>query len=66
MFTGANIHIVSDATVTNDNSTGLGNLIIGYNELPTGGSIAMRGGSAFSPSHVTSPPSPAASWYRIL
>ena len=45
MFTGANIHIVSGATVTSDNSTGLGNLIIGYNELPTGGSVAMRGGS---------------------
>jgi hypothetical protein len=35
-FTGANIHIVSGAGATNDNgsATGLGNLIIGYDEDP--------------------------------
>jgi hypothetical protein len=34
-FTGANIHIVSGQHVTNDTLTGLGNLIIGYDEVPT-------------------------------
>jgi hypothetical protein len=35
-FTGADIHIVSDSGMTNDNGnpTGLGNLIIGYEEDP--------------------------------
>jgi hypothetical protein len=35
-FTGANIHIVSGSGATNDNGnpTGLGNLIIGYDERP--------------------------------
>jgi hypothetical protein len=35
-FTGANIHIVSGSGATNDNGnpTGLGNLIIGYDEKP--------------------------------
>jgi trimeric autotransporter adhesin len=33
-FTGANIHIVSGSTTTVDTVTGLGNLIIGYNEPP--------------------------------
>jgi hypothetical protein len=32
-FTGANIHIVSGSTTTVDKVTGLGNLIIGYNEV---------------------------------
>jgi cell division protein FtsB len=36
VFSGANIHIVSGSGATNDNfsATGLGNLIIGYNEDP--------------------------------
>ena len=36
-FKGANIHIVSGSGSTNDNgsSTGLGNLIIGYDEDPS-------------------------------
>ena len=33
-FTGANIHIVSGSTTTADSVTGLGNLIIGYDEPP--------------------------------
>ena len=35
VFTGANVHIVSGsgATTDNGNSTGLGNLIIGYDEV---------------------------------
>jgi hypothetical protein len=33
-FTGANIHIVSGSTTTADVVTGLGNLIIGYDEVP--------------------------------
>ena len=38
IFKGANIHIVSGSGATNDNFnfTGLGNLIIGYDEDPTG------------------------------
>jgi hypothetical protein len=44
-FTGANIHIVSGKTTTADNVTGLGNLIIGYNEAPPGLSPGDRGGS---------------------
>jgi hypothetical protein len=36
IFSGANIHIVSGSGATNDNGnpTGLGNLIIGYDEVP--------------------------------
>jgi hypothetical protein len=36
VFSGANIHIVSGSNATDDhgNSTGLGNLIIGYDEAP--------------------------------
>jgi FtsZ-binding cell division protein ZapB len=50
IFSGANIHIVSGsgATNDNDNSTGLGNLIIGYDEEPMfGGPLnpSDRGGS---------------------
>jgi hypothetical protein len=52
-FTGANIHIVSGSGMTNDNlaPTGLGNLIIGYDEDPIkynfGGQLSPgdRGGS---------------------
>jgi hypothetical protein len=33
IFEGANVHIRSGYGQTNDNSTGLGNLIVGYNEL---------------------------------
>jgi hypothetical protein len=44
-LTGANIHIVSGSTTTADSVTGLGNLIIGYDELPLGGSRpGARGG----------------------
>jgi hypothetical protein len=37
IFSGANIHIVSGSGTTNDNGnpTGLGNLIIGYDEAPS-------------------------------
>jgi hypothetical protein len=35
VFSGANIHIVSGQGITNDTSTGLGNLIIGYDEDPS-------------------------------
>ena len=51
-FTGANIHIVSGIGATNDNGnpSGLGNLIIGYDEVPLVGdgpplSPGDRGGS---------------------
>jgi hypothetical protein len=46
-FKGANIHIVSGSGFTNDNDnpTGLGNLIIGYDEPPGGLSSTDRGGS---------------------
>jgi trimeric autotransporter adhesin len=44
-FTGANIHIVSGSTTTADSVTGLGNLIIGYNEIPGGLSPGERGGA---------------------
>ena len=42
-FKGANIHIVSGSGFTNDNDnpTGLGNLIVGYNE-PSGGTTGSR------------------------
>jgi hypothetical protein len=43
-FTGANIHIVSGHTTTADTVTGLGNLIIGYDELFPG-QVPNRGGS---------------------
>ncbi len=41
IFSGANIHIVSGSGATNDNGnpTGLGNLIIGYDENPMDGTI---------------------------
>jgi hypothetical protein len=48
IFTGANIHIVSGLGATNDdgNPSGLGNLILGYNEPPgTGLNPGDRGGS---------------------
>jgi hypothetical protein len=49
-FSGANIHILSGSNATDDNLshggslTGLGNLIIGYDELSTN-QVANRGGS---------------------
>jgi hypothetical protein len=44
-FTGANIHIVSGSTTTADSVTGLGNLIIGYDELPIAvGGTALNAG----------------------
>jgi hypothetical protein len=45
-FRGVNIHIVSGSGATDDNGTrsGLGNLIIGYDELFSG-QVANRGGS---------------------
>jgi hypothetical protein len=50
IFSGANIHIVSGSGATNDNGspTGLGNLIIGYDEAPSFGlplNPSERGGS---------------------
>ena len=47
IFKGANIHIVSGSGLTNDNDnpTGLGNLIIGYDEPPGGLGSIDRGGS---------------------
>jgi len=46
IFKGANIHIVSGSGATNDNgsSTGLGNLIIGYDENP-----ALAGANPLAP-----------------
>jgi len=48
-FKGANIHIVSGHTTTADTVTGLGNLIIGYDEDPTAVGLPFnpgdRGGS---------------------
>jgi hypothetical protein len=48
-FSGANIHIVSGSTATADTVTGLGNLIIGYDEDPAAIGIPLnpgdRGGS---------------------
>jgi hypothetical protein len=46
-FKGANIHIVSGSGSTNDNDnpTGLGNLIIGYDEPPGGLTSTDRAGS---------------------
>jgi hypothetical protein len=46
-FKSANIHILSGSGATNDNGSlfGLGNLIIGYDEIPPGGITAgTRGG----------------------
>ncbi len=47
VFKGANIHIESGSGATDDhgNRTGLGNLIIGYNEVPDGLLQGGRGGS---------------------
>jgi hypothetical protein len=47
VFKGANIHIESGSGATDDhgNRTGLGNLIIGYNEAPDGLTPGARGGS---------------------
>ena len=47
VFKGANIHIESGSGATDDhgNPTGLGNLIIGYNEAPAGLIPGGRGGS---------------------
>jgi FtsZ-binding cell division protein ZapB len=50
-FTGANIHILSGSNATDDNLstggslTGLGNLIIGYDENPPSTPTGYRGGS---------------------
>jgi len=46
-FTGANLHLVSGSGATNDNGnpTGLGNLIIGYDENPGNLGATDRGGS---------------------
>jgi hypothetical protein len=46
-FSGANVHIVSGSGWTNDNGTltGLGNLIVGYNEAAYGASSGYRMGS---------------------
>ena len=57
IFTGANIHIVSGSGATNETAspTGLGNLIIGYDEDP---STAGKGGAADAgmPPEVPLPP----------
>jgi len=47
-FKGANIHIISGMGTTNDNGnpSGLGNLIIGYDEVPN---IPSLGGTALNP-----------------
>lgn len=45
-FSGANVHIVSGSGYTGDHYTGLGNLIIGYNEAKVGElASGDRGGS---------------------
>jgi hypothetical protein len=47
VFSGANLHVVSGSGATGDNGTltGLGNLIVGYDEWPQGSSTAIRSGS---------------------
>ncbi len=47
LITGANVHVRSGSGFTNDNgsATGLGNLIIGYNENTTPTPILVRNGS---------------------
>jgi hypothetical protein len=48
VFHGVNVHIISGSGHTNDNGvpTGLGNLIIGYDEVPSGDLVQnYRGGS---------------------
>jgi hypothetical protein len=51
IFSGANIHIVSGSGATNDhgNPTGLGNLIIGYDEDPVNYFAGPGGGIPLSP-----------------
>jgi hypothetical protein len=44
-FDGANVHIRSGHGSTADSATGLGNLIIGYNEEPSGLATGERGGA---------------------
>jgi hypothetical protein len=55
IFKGANIHIVSGSGATNDNFnfTGLGNLIIGYDEDP---STAVNAGAEVVPGPLPLPP----------
>jgi hypothetical protein len=47
IFTGANVHIRSGSSTTYDGGslTGLGNLIVGYNQLRPGDGAGQRGGS---------------------
>jgi hypothetical protein len=51
IFKGANIHIVggSGSTDDNGNRTGLGNLIIGYDEDPSRFDLAIGGGASLLP-----------------
>ncbi|MGA2225030.1 MAG: hypothetical protein ABSH41_11365 [Syntrophobacteraceae bacterium] len=71
IFSGANVHIESGAGATNDNGslTGLGNLVIGYNEMVFNTS-ALRGGShnlIVGPEHTyTSYGGLVAGWYNAV
>jgi hypothetical protein len=55
IFSGANIHIVSGSGATNDNGnpTGLGNLIIGYDEIPWTEPFQRLLLKATEPGHIT-------------
>jgi hypothetical protein len=44
-ITGANLHIVSGSGATDGTTNGLGNLIVGYNELRTDGVLSNKNGS---------------------
>ena len=71
IFSGANVHIESGAGATNDNGslTGLGNLVIGYNEMVFNSS-AQRGGShnlIVGPEHTySSYGGLVAGWYNAV
>lgn len=45
IFEGVNLHIESGSGSTDDGGTGLGNLVVGYNEAPPGLGAGERGGS---------------------
>ena len=44
-FSGVNVHLVNGNRATDGEPNGLGNLIVGYNEAPTGKTVDARSGS---------------------